>query len=274
MGDASQTLPSLRVRPDDVKGFLASLEGQGRCRSTLLGYASKLDAFLSYLPDGRVLPGTLAAWRDELIARGHSSATANAYLSAANGLVGFLGRRDLQLSGMPAPEHERRPALPRREYLRALIFARSAGRRRDYLLVKSMAVLGLSTSTLPLLDTERLAGRAVGGVPVPEALARELESFTVDEGISSGPVFRGRDGSALSRGAVSAALRSLAKGAGVDPGALCPAALASMRAEAISTIGRRLEPLVERAYDGLLETEQLATEWADGRLRLATPVES
>ena len=120
MGDASQTLPPLRVRPDDVKGFLASLEGQGRCRSTLLTYASKLDAFLCYLPDGRVSPGTLAAWRDELIARGHSSATANSYLSAANGLVGFLERRDLQLSGMPAPEHERRPTLPRREYLRVL----------------------------------------------------------------------------------------------------------------------------------------------------------
>ena len=137
-----------------------------------------------------------------------------------------------------------------------------------------MAVLGLSASTLPLLDVTRLNQRVVGSTPIPEALARELESFAFDEEITTGPIFRGRDGSALSRSAISAVLRSLARDSGVDPGELCPAALSAMRAEAIGAIGRRLEPLVERAYDGLLETEQLATEWADGRLRSATPVES
>lgn len=261
MGDRDQTLPPLRVRPDDVKGFLDSLEGQGRCRSTLLAYASKLDTFLSYVTDGLVRKGTLAQWGESLREQGYSSATINSYLSAANGFVSYLGRRDLQLIGLPNVNHSPRPAITRAEYLAALSFARSAGRERDYLLVKAMAVLGLSASSLESLTVDAVERGFVGQTCIPKPLGRELRSFVTRQGISSGPVFRGRDGTPLGRNSLAAALRALACRAGIQPERLSASAVSSLRKAAFRQIEHDLRPLVAHAYDGLLDAEQATIGW-------------
>ena len=67
-------------------------------------YGAKLRAFYHYLPsDKRVGPDTLSAWRGALLEAGYSPGTVNTHLSAANGLLGCLGRRDLQLAGQLEP---------------------------------------------------------------------------------------------------------------------------------------------------------------------------
>lgn len=121
MGDHIQTLPPLRLETTDVEGFLASLERKGRQRSTVAAYATKLSAFLGYASDGLVRENTLARWRESLLDQGYSAATANSYLSAANGLMSFLGRRDLQFVDLPGASHSPRPTLTRVEYLSALL---------------------------------------------------------------------------------------------------------------------------------------------------------
>lgn len=261
MGDGTHTLPPLRIDPRDVEDYLVSLEDRGRRRETLAGYAPKLRALIEYLPDGSILPGTLAAWRDELMSRGYSAATANSYLSVANGLVGFLGRRDLQLCDMPETGHSPRPSISRKEYLRALACARSAGRRRDYLLVKSMALLGLTASSLAELRVESLDAGEASGVPIPAGLASELRFFVEKEGLTSGPIFVGRDGRALSRSVVAFALRSLASLAGIAPERLSPGALASLRRGTMAAIEGDFAPLVERVYESLVITEQMTVGW-------------
>lgn len=261
MWEDATTLPPLRIDSQDVKAYLSSLEARGRRRATLAGYAPKLRALIDFLPDGSISSGTLGVWRDELLNRGYSPATANSYLSAANGLVASLGRRDLQLSEMPEPEHSPRPSISRREYLQVLTCAHSAGRRRDYLLVKSMALLGLTASSLSDLRVEVLCSGSVRGVPIPVGLVSELQSYVEGEGLVSGPIFCGRDGTSLSRSAVAAALRSLAEAAEIAPERLSPAALSSLRREAIEAIEDDFAPLVEHVYDSLLATEQMTVGW-------------
>lgn len=261
MGERIHTPPPLRLGPTDVEGYLASLSSRGRRRSTVAAYASKLRAFLGFVGDGPVREGTLARWGESLRAQGYSAATANSYLSAANGLVAFAGRRDLQLADLPDAGCSPRPALTRAEYLSALSLARSEGRERDYLLIKSMAVLGLAATALGSLTVDSLERGLVGQVPIPGFLVEELRSFAARQGVSEGPVFRGRDGAPLSRSSVAAALRALAARADVRPEGLSAGAVASLRAEALRQIERDLEPLVARAYDGLLDAEQAAVGW-------------
>lgn len=261
MGEGISTLPPLRIGSQDVEGYLSSLEARGRRRATLAGYAPKLRALLDFLPDGSISSGTLGAWRNELLNRGYSPATANSYLSAANGLVASLGRRDLQLSDMPGSEHSPRPSISRQEYLQVLSCAHSAGRKRDYLLVKSMALLGLTASSLSELRVESLGSGSVRGVPIPVGLVAELQSYVEGEGLVSGPIFGGRDGSPLSRSAVASVLRSLAEAAEIAPERLSPGALSSLRKEAIEAIEGDFAPLVEHVYDSLLATEQMTVGW-------------
>lgn len=261
MGERIQTLPPLRLGTADAEGFLSSLKRKGRRRSTVAAYSSKLNAFLDFAADGLVRGDTLARWRESLLDQGYSPATANSYLSAANGLVSYLGRRDLQLVDLPDTSHSPRPTLTRAEYLTVLTYARSEGRERDYLLVKSMAILGLSASAIENLSVEALERGMVGQAHIPAPLDRELRSFVARRGIADGPIFCGRDGAPLSRSSIAATLRTLAIHTEVCPERLSAGAVASLRKETLGQIERDLAPLVTRTYDGLLDAEQAVTGW-------------
>lgn len=256
----------LAVSREDVAAFLAALELDGRSATTLSCYATKLSALLDYLKGSPVMPGTLAAWRGHLLEAGYSPRTVNTYVSAANGLVGFLGRRDLQLVGQLDAEGGERASLTRAEYLSLLSTARDRGRQRDYLLAKTIATLGVSASSLDRVTVAAAAcGRLLDGredVVIPPALADELLSFARAQGMEEGPVFRGRDGRPLSRTAVAACLRSLARDAGLPPERCGPGALSQLRRTALEKIEESLAALVKKTYEGLIDAEQAAVGWS------------
>lgn len=261
MEDGSQKPPPFRLAPSDVEDYLFMLKGEGRRSSTIAGYASKLEPLVDHLPKGIADDGTLSGWLNELLFRGYSPATANAYLSAANGLMSFLDRRDLQLTNLPGARHAPRPGPTRREHLSVLATARARGRMRDYLLVKSMVILGISAPALSCLTVEALSRELAGEVAVPGFLSIELGSFAAREGVVSGPVFCGRDGHPLSRSAITSSPRSLAASSGISPEKLSPGAHSSLRRNTQERIERDLAPLVEHAYGHPLSTEQMTVGW-------------
>ena len=168
------------ITPEAIRAYLDTLSGRGRSRGTIQVYAARLEALYAGLPpDKRISPGTLAAWRETLLAQGYSPGTVNTHLSAANGLLDYLGRRDLQLVGQLEPEPAVRPELTRAEYLRLLQAARSLEKERTYLLVKVFALLGLPVGELPRLTVEQVqAGHVLvrgNGAQWYEAIPRCLE---------------------------------------------------------------------------------------------------
>ena len=113
------------------------IRDRGRCGDTIQMYRTRLEALCQYLlPEKQVDPERLADWRDSLLEQGYSPSTVNTHLSAANGLLAYLGRRDLQLVGQLEAAPEAQPELTRTEYLRLLQVARTLDRERAYLLVK------------------------------------------------------------------------------------------------------------------------------------------
>lgn len=264
-----QAIPrALNLTGEDVSAYLRSLDDKGRSAATVSCYAPKLSALCAYLGSSPLEAGTLASWRSHLLEEGYSPRTVNTYVSAANGLVGYLGRRDLQLTGQLSVEGKERACLTRREYLTLLSHARDCGRERDYLLVKTFALTGVSSSDLSHVTVGAvrrgevsLDGRDARAL-FPPFLAKEVLSFAALEGIEEGPVFRGRDGHPLSRTAVAACLRSLALDAGLPPERCGPGALSSLRSSALEEIRTSLAPLVRRTYESLLDAEQVTVGWA------------
>ena len=194
-----QTMPDqagVRIGPEEIRGYLEGLSARGRSRGTVQIYAARLRALYDGLPpDKRIAPGTLAAWRQALLERGYSPGTVNTHLSAANGLLDYLGRRDLQLMGqLEADSAARQPELTRVEYLRLLQAARTLGRERTYLLVKVFALTGIRVRELPQVTVEavrrgRLPVRAEGGArdtPLPACLGRELLDYCRRQGLAAG----------------------------------------------------------------------------------------
>ena len=239
-----QTMPDqagVRIGPEEIRGYLEGLSARGRSRGTVQIYAARLRALYDGLPpDKRIAPGTLAAWRQALLERGYSPGTVNTHLSAANGLLDYLGRRDLQLMGqLEADSAASQPELTRVEYLRLLQAARTLGRERTYLLVKVFALTGIRVRELPQVTVE--------------AVRRQ--------GLAAGPVFVTRNRRTMSRTQVTAEVQALGRDARVEEAKCTPRCLRKLYQAAQADIERSVRLLAEQTYQRMLDAEQLSAGW-------------
>ena len=248
-----------------VRTYLADLTAKGRSADTVRMYAARLRTLWEDLPpDKQVRREPLADWQDTLLDRGYSPGTVNTHLSAANGLLEHMGRRDLQLVGQLDAVPEVQPELTRTEYLRLLQTARILGRERIYLMVKVFALTGIRVGELPLVTAEAVeAGRlpTEGEIPIPGCLRQELLDYMARRGIRTGPVFVSRNGRALRRTQVTAEIQALSRDAQVEEAKCNPRCLRKLCQAARTEVERSVRLLAEQAYEKMLDTEQLAVGW-------------
>ena len=257
---------------EQVESYLDSLSSRGRTAGTITAYRRSLKRFYRDLPeDKRVDRETISRWRTALLEGGYTARTVNAHLSAANSLMDYLGMRGYQHSQyLPLPEDEEQPELTRNEYLRLLSAARLLERERTYLLVKVFALTGLTVGELSQLTVEAVQegvlrpDQDAPPVPIPDGLREELLHYILQRGVLSGPVFVTRTGKNMYRTTVTACIQGLAHDAQVSPEKCNPRCLHKLYLATQEEIRGTFLPLIQQAYQRLLETEQLAIGWAAG----------
>ena len=261
------------ITSEAIQSYLDNLSHRGRSRGTVQMYRTKLRAFYgSLLPDKRVGPDTLADWRSALLEGGYSPSTVNTHLFAVNGLLEYIGRRDLQLVGQLDAAPAVQPELTRAEYLWLLQTARTLEKERTYLLVKVFALLGIRLGELGQITVERVkAGRLSildsGGrryVPFPASLRGELLDYIRRQGLRTGPVFVTRSGKLMGRTQVTAEIQALGLDARVEEAKCNPRCLRKLCQATQAEIDRSVRLLVEQSYERMLDTEQLTAGWAGG----------
>ena len=260
----------LTLTQGDLEAYLDDLSRRGRAAGTVETYRRNIYALYHDLPaDKTVRPGMLAQWQKDLLEEGYSPRTVNARMSAANGLMAFLGRRELQSVGSLEASGVQ-PELTRTEYLRLLTTARALDKERLYLLVKLFGSTGLPVQELPRITVEALARpgpvtvRSSGtlqALHLPDFLRRELLSYARREGIASGPLFRTRSGKPMGRTVVTDSLKQLCRDARVPEEKANPRCLKRLWQTTQDGIRAQVELLVEQAYDRLMEKEQLSVGW-------------
>ena len=266
--DRTAAPAELTVTWEEVCRYLDSLAARGRRRETIQVYRPKLEAFYHFLPeDKRVAADTLELWRAALLREGYSPGTANTHVSAANGLLAYLGRRDLQLIGQLDTEGEIQPELSRTEYLRLLATARNLGRERTYLMVKVFALTGIRVSELNRVTVRAVEeGRVLTAcdgraqyVLIPACLRKELTVYLRRVGITAGPVFV-----PMRRTQVSGEIRTLCRDARVDGDKSNPRCLRRLYQVTQERIRDSVQILAEQAHERMLEEEQLTVGWEQG----------
>ena len=271
--DRAAAPAELTVTWEEVCRYLDSLAARGRRRETIQVYRPKLEAFYHFLPeDKRVAADTLELWRAALLREGYSPGTANTHVSAANGLLAYLGRRDLQLIGQLDTEEEIQPELSRTEYLRLLATARNLGRERTYLMVKVFALTGIRVSELNRVTVRAVEeGRVLTAcdgraqyVLIPACLRKELTVYLRRVGITAGPVFVTRSGRPMRRTQVSGEIRTLCRDARVDGDKSSPRCLRRLYQVTQERIRDSVQILAEQAHERMLEEEQLTVGWEQG----------
>lgn len=271
--DRTAAPAELTVTWEEVCRYLDSLAARGRRRETIQVYRPKLEAFYHFLPeDKRVAADTLELWRAALLLEGYSPGTANTHVSAANGMLAYLGRRDLQLIGQLDTEEEIQPELSRTEYLRLLATARNLGRERTYLMVKVFALTGIRVSELNRVTVRAVEeGRVLTAcdgraqyVLIPACLQKELAVYLRRVGITAGPVFVTRSGRPMRRTQVSGEIRTLCRDARVDGDKSNPRCLRRLYQVTQERIRDSVQILAEQAHERMLEEEQLTVGWEQG----------
>ena len=271
--DRTAAPAELTVTWEEVCRYLDSLAARGRRRETIQVYRPKLEAFYHFLPeDKRVAADTLELWRAALLREGYSPGTANTHVSAANGLLAYLGRRDLQLIGQLDTEGEIQPELSRTEYLRLLATARNLGRERTYLMVKVFALTGIRVSELNRVTVRAVEeGRVLTAcdgraeyVLISVCLGKELTVYLRRVGITAGPVFVTRSGRPMRRTQVSGEIRTLCRDARVDGDKSNPRCLRRLYQVTQERIRDSVQILAEQAHERMLEEEQLTVGWEQG----------
>ena len=183
--DRTAAPAELTVTWEEVCRYLDSLAARGRRRETIQSTAPSWRRFTTFFrrqAGGCRHTGALAR---ALLREGYSPGTANTHVSAANGLLAYLGRRDLQLIGQLDTEEEIQPELSRTEYLRLLATARNLGRERTYLMVKVFALTGIRVSELNRVTVRAVEeGRVLTAcdgraqyVLIPACLRKELTVY-------------------------------------------------------------------------------------------------
>lgn len=261
---------ALPLTPKLLDAFLDSLRQKGRTPDTLLTYRRSLELLYAYLGEEKLLRrGTLETWRSHLLEQGYAARTVNLCISAANSLLAYCGRRELQVPSPLKPEQAAQPELTRNEYLRLLSTARVLDWEQTYLLIKVFGSTGLALQELPRLTVE--AARE-GRLPlpgsvlhIPVCLREELLSYAERAGILSGPLFVTQTGSPIRRTTVTTYIQRLARDARVPPEKCSPRCLRKLYLTTQESIRANLSLLVEQAHDRMLETEQLSIGWEDPR---------
>ena len=258
---------------EDMQRFLAAYESMNRREGTVQFYRRKLRRFYDDLPgDKTIRYGTLEKWRESLLQHGYTPGSVNAFISAANSYLDYIGHREYQLAGQLKEEKPPQPELSRAEYLHLLRTARVLGKEKVYLLVKLFASTGLFAQELPEVTVEAvMEGKIVCTqnkykqiVTVPGCLKKELLDFAQKSGIGSGPIFQTRDGRPMHRTYVSAVIRSLCEEAKVPREKGNPKCLRKLYLSTKAGVESNIALLVEQAVERMIEQEQLEIGWADG----------
>ncbi len=260
------------VTQDEIERFLTSYETLDRAEGTLQFYRRKLRKFYEDLPEDKTIRhGTLENWRKKLLAEGYAPSTVNAFLSAANAYLDYIGHREYQLVGQLREEKPPQPELSRAEYLHLLRTAKAVGKERVYLLIKVFATVGILVQDLQELTVEAVReGRVVCGrnrkqqiLTVPKCLQKELLSFAERSGIRSGPVFLTRDGRPMHRTYISGVMKPVCEAAQLTDGRANPKGLRRLYLSTRAAVESNIALLVERALERQLEQEQLSIGWDD-----------
>ena len=257
-------MDGLVLTPSLMDAFVASRTDLSD--STRQTYSGRLRLLYDNLPPDKALrPGTVSAVAQALLVRGYTPKTINVLISAADGLVSWLNRKDLLTGRRLEEQEELQPELSRSEYLRLLSAARHSGREREYLLIKTIVLTGARLPALLALSFKDVQCGALpgSGTPLPSPLQQELAAYALQRRLTDGPLFCSSSGEPVTRAALSQAIKGLAHEARVPEEKCNPRCLRKLYLQTQAAFRQSVFSLVAEASARQLESEQRLVGWAE-----------
>lgn len=260
----------LRVTRELLEQYLEAQKSAGLSDSSIVSYRHKLEQLYALLPEDKCIrPGTIRTAADHLLEKGYSPNTVNVFLAAADGLVIHCGQPDLKSLSRFEIEDRAQPELSRQEYLWLLSAARTLGKAKAYYLIKCYVTLGITPQELSILTVEAVNRGGIvtdsGINPIPRSLCAELRAYAEQEGILSGPIFRGRNGKPLHRTSTNNLIAAVQQNTGIPAERCTPRSMRRLYLRTREELERRQRMLMEQEYERMLTEENSLTGWEPKR---------
>lgn len=221
-----------RLTPEQITAYGLYLRREEHAPGTIEKYLRDIRAFAAWTENRPVTQELAAAWKEHLLATGHSPGTVNSMLAALNSLFRFLDW-NIQVKFLKIQRklfRDQARELTREEYDLLVSTARASGKERLALLMEAVCATGVRVSEVRYLTVEAArAGRAdislkgkIRTILLPGKLCRKLLKYARKNKIASGEIFITRSGKSMSRRQIWAEMKALCKAAGVAPEKVYP----------------------------------------------------
>lgn len=258
-------MDGLVVTQKDIEEYLN--QRSGLTENTRSTYRARLNQLYDLLPQDKTIHrGTIKSIGETLLQRRYSKQAVNIVLAAADGFVVWSGHPEFQAVARYAQDDLPQPELTRTEYQRLLMAAKRLNREREYLLIKTIVLTGSNLPELMALTAEDVKkGKILVGTEVhtlPQPLQAELISYA-HRHPGTGPLFQNYRGDALTRTAVTQAIKGLSREAQVAENKCNPRCLRRLYQETQSHYRDMMQSLMDQASTRQLESEQRLIGWAE-----------
>lgn len=235
----------------EVAVYTEHLKQRELSKVTIEKYRRDIMVFLETQGDGELEKQDLINYRTELL-KAHRTSSVNSYLISLNQFFRWLGREELTIKTLRIQRHcALENVMSGEEYLRLLESSLESGRRRDYLLLRTLAATGIRVSELYAITYEAALHGSVEleckkkfrKIYIAEALSLQLVDYCSQCGISAGVVFCGRrPGEALQPSSVWKLVKRAAARCGVEADKAYPHSLRHLFAKTyMSKVGNIFE---------------------------------
>ena len=256
------------VTTERVQSFLRYLEGESHSLGTVEKYRRDILKFQQWLEGRPVSREMVAAWRQQLTARGYAPVTVNSMLGAVNALFRFLGWEDFHAKALRVQRQIFRSEdkeLSREEYQRLVTAAKSQKRWRLSLLLETICATGIRVSEVKYITVEAARqGRAeislkgkIRTILIPGKLARKLLKYSKKQKNASGEIFLTRSGKSMDRRQIWSEMKSLCEAAKVAASKVFPHNLRHLFARAFYTATHDVVKLADVLGHSSLETTRI-----------------
>ena len=216
-------------------------------------------------------PELLRAWQADLRDKNYAERTIYSRVSIANGFLAYLGmpRQTFEKAETLQQETRERVSLSRSEYLLLLETARFMGRKRAYLLIKTIVNTGLKTQELPQLTVETLQRETTWittrgirrCVPIVELLRRELLAYAAEAGITKGPIYITKEGTPMGHSGVWKVIKQGGRRTGIPEEKGNPRTLHHLYLSTYRDVSTESTEQTARLYRELLDREEKKIAW-------------
>lgn len=209
---------------EKIRQFEEHLYEEEKNISTIEVYIREAKAFTQYLGDSYIDKGVVTNYKRVLQEKYKSVSTLNTKITAVNAFLKFIDMEDCTVKSLKVqtricPEN----VLSKEEYNRMTGYALVTGRKKDYLIMRTLALTGCRISELSYFTTQALAEGVynvwnkgkIREIYLPDKLILEVNKYCIENDINEGVIFQGRKGKPITRSGVYRMMQKLAVATGI-----------------------------------------------------------